>query len=308
MPRTSMLLLASFLILTTGCIKKKDQNAELLALVEAERAFAKMSVSKGMREAFLSFLSDEAVVFRPTAVNGKQWYQQRPPSPGRLSWEPIFADIAGAGDMGYTTGPWEFRKDSTDAEAVAFGHYVSVWKKQADGSWRVVIDVGNVHERPTAASTVTFPMVKTGPIKPGFNIEAERAALLAADRSFAESSSAKGFVEAFMESANEDVRFYRMNAFPVVGKSAVRATLAEWTGELIWQPAAGDVAQSGDLGYTYGVAEYHGSGKPAESSSYLRIWKKPPDGQWLVVLDITNPHSAESAGEQLEASRNLAVI
>jgi hypothetical protein len=65
-----------------------------------------------------------AVVFRPMAVNGKQWYQQRPPSPGRLSWEPIYADISAAGDMGYTTGPWEFRKNSTDAEAVAFG---GVW-------------------------------------------------------------------------------------------------------------------------------------------------------------------------------------
>jgi ketosteroid isomerase-like protein len=153
----------------------------------------------------------------------------------------------------------------------------------------VVIDVGNVHERPTAAPTVSFPPVKTGPPKHEVNIEAERAALLAADQSLAESSAARGFEQTFMENAVEDVRFYRMNAFPVVGKSAVHAILADWTGELTWQPAAADVSQSGDLGYTYGVAEYRASEKPVESSSYLRIWQKSPDGQWLVVLEIINP-------------------
>ena len=134
----------------------------LAELVDAEREFARTSVASGMREAFLTFMADDAIVFRPHPVNAKSWYSERPDAPGVLDWVPVFADISLAGDLGYTTGPWEYVVEQSDTPT-AYGHYVSVWRKQPDGSWRVVIDLGTVHPRPEPP---TPPLTAAGRRRP----------------------------------------------------------------------------------------------------------------------------------------------
>jgi ketosteroid isomerase-like protein len=62
----------------------------------------------------------------------------------RLSWTPVGADISASGDLGYTYGTYEFRSVGKDGKAVVEnGKYTSIWKKQKDGSWKVVLDMGN---------------------------------------------------------------------------------------------------------------------------------------------------------------------
>jgi ketosteroid isomerase-like protein len=61
-----------------------------------------------------------------------------------LTWTPLFADMAASGDMGYTYGNYEFRAAGKDGKPVVeHGKYTSIWKKQKDGSWKVVLDMGN---------------------------------------------------------------------------------------------------------------------------------------------------------------------
>ena len=52
---------------------------------------------------------------------------------------------AASGDMGFTTGPWEAKGDINDEKPSGYGHFVTVWKKQADGSWKFVVDLGISH-------------------------------------------------------------------------------------------------------------------------------------------------------------------
>src|SRR2546426_10798537 len=118
------------------------RHANRLAIVEAERAFARGAAAKGTRDAFLEFLADDGIIFQPGPVNGKQFWQARTPRKGLLSWEPIFADVSLAGDMGYTTGPYEFRPNGAGDKPTAFGQYFTIWKKQTDGSWKVALDRG----------------------------------------------------------------------------------------------------------------------------------------------------------------------
>ncbi len=113
----------------------------ITSLIEAERAFSAMAGSAGIRQAFLIYLANDGIIFRPHPVNGKQWYDEHPELDGFLIWEPAFAELSASGDFGYTTGPWEYRKNSGD-EAIVFGHYVSVWKIQPGNEWKVVADVG----------------------------------------------------------------------------------------------------------------------------------------------------------------------
>jgi ketosteroid isomerase-like protein len=247
-----------------------------------------------MHQAFLTYLADDAVIFRPRPVEGKKWYAERGETPGTLTWWPIFAEVARAGDLGFTTGPWDFTKEGD--ESIEYGQYVSVWRKQPGGSWRVVIDVGIVHSKPQTAAIEAFSPEKVLMVDSGdtvrADVEAERAELLKMDREFARHSVSKGSVHAFLAYSTDDVRFYRMNTFPTLGKKALRAALSKQPGLLIWEPMAAQVSQSGDLGYTYGISKFRPEspkGSAAESASYMRIWKKQTDGTWKFVLDIANP-------------------
>lgn len=272
----------------------KDLSAELNSLVESERAFSRTSASKGIREAFLTYLADEAIVFRPRPVQGKKAYEERPNIPGLLTWEPEYAEVSDAGDLGYTTGPYEFRLDTS----ASYGHYVSVWKKQSDGSWRVMLDIGITHPRPESISVrLTSRLNKheaSDKIKPNADVKAEQVRLLDTERSFSKASAVDGIATAFLRYSHDDIRLYRRDSFPVVGKEAVRRMISDRSGLWTWEPIAAEVSRSGDLGYTYGISEFRkkdAEEKPSESSSYVRIWRKAMDGTWKVALDIAIPIS-----------------
>jgi ketosteroid isomerase-like protein len=125
-----------------GTAGQTEREKALASLIEAERAFSKSSEDKGIREAFLTWLAPDAVVFRPGPVPGRPIYEKMDPAnPAVLTWGPEVADVAVSGELGYTSGPYQVRP-KRGAEPASYGHYISVWKKQPDGAWRVVLDIG----------------------------------------------------------------------------------------------------------------------------------------------------------------------
>ena len=302
--RIKILLLIILLALGLSTAAQEKRQAALNSLVEAERGFAKASIANGTREAFIANLADDATLFRPHAVAGKKWMMEQPARPGLLTWEPIFADVSRAGDLGYTTGPWEFRKNGPDDKAIAQGNYVTIWKKQSDGAWKAVLDTGISNPPPTAKpgglQAPAMTAKDAGNVK-SVEIESERAALINRDREFSKSSAASGVVTAYDSYLATDARVYRDNQFPVTGKQAARDLLSEHaatlqTTILTWQPTKADVSSTGDLGYTFGVAESKSKGSDkTEISTYVRIWKKQA-GAWKVVLDIMNLIPSQTAG------------
>jgi ketosteroid isomerase-like protein len=260
-----------------------DLRSSWNTLVEAERSFARTSITKGTKEAFLSVLSEDSVIFRPRAVAGRKWTQDNPAPMSQLSWAPEFADIASAGDLGYTTGPWELRR-TAESPPEAFGHYVTMWRKQAKGEWKVEIDYGIGHERAARTEKVDAPPLPKNIGKPAAAAEIDRAkiAIAAADGS-APRSLATYFAN--------DVRLYRNGSFPFIGKAGAQKRLAEMAGSLTCVLIDVKISSSADLGYTYGTAEIkpEDASKPVESSNYFRIWKKQRDGSWKIVLDLLNP-------------------
>ncbi|HKP85724.1 MAG TPA: DUF4440 domain-containing protein [Blastocatellia bacterium] len=268
-----------------------DQSA-LQSLVEAERNFSKASVAKGTRDAFIMNLADDSTLFRPHAVAGKKYMMGQQPRPGLLTWRPIYADVAGSGDFGYTTGPWEFRRNGPDDKEVAHGNFVTVWKKQTDGTWKVVVDLGISNPPPASKSEEVRFAAPSRAVSDGKKIEvaSERVALLKADREFSRASESIGAADSYAAYATDDARLFMEDEFPFVGKQASLAAMAGMSGALTWQPAKADVSNAGDLGYTYGIAERKAKGaSKTEYFNYLRIWKRQSDGAWKVVLDVFNP-------------------
>jgi ketosteroid isomerase-like protein len=61
-----------------------------------------------------------------------------------LSWEPTTASASKAGDLGYTSGTYQFSMTGPDGKPIPDkGKYVVVWKKDASGKWKVVADIFN---------------------------------------------------------------------------------------------------------------------------------------------------------------------
>jgi len=288
-------LLAAF-IASLAVAQTKRRIDPLAEMVETERAFSRMSEEKGIRESFIEFIAEDGILFRPRAVFGKKWMGENPlpPSTTRslLVWQPIFAGMSRTGDLGYTTGPWQYKNDIKDAKFSAFGNFMTVWKKQPDGKWKFVVDLGVSNPELKTPALLTYGAPASG----RFTRDAAkgRSDLLNADRNFSKASMQRGAVEAFLGYASSDVRVLRNQKQPFIGRKAAVTAWTPLSIEWTWTPQAGDVSVSGDLGYTYGLYQQRdkAANTISETGNYIRVWKRV-NGAWKLILDLTDPHPPE---------------
>jgi ketosteroid isomerase-like protein len=302
-------LLAS---MTTGALAATiDRQAALDSLVATENAFARAAGEKGVRDAFVEFLADDSVLFRPDPVAGREWMRARPASPALLSWVPVFAGVSLAGDLGYTTGPYELRVKGKDDPEVAYGTFATLWQKQADGTWKVRLDHGARNPQPASPAGPSIARAVPATVEtaelPKVDEEAAQKGLLAADRAFAEAAGEKGTAAAFLGVLASPARLIRDGLQPAVDPAAIRAAVEKDPAAMTWEPAGAVVAVSGDLGSTWGIAKSREGGAESpwvSSHNYFRIWRKQRDGSWKVVLDVLTPRPrpVEKPAEKKPAS------
>lgn len=138
------------LVFFTSCnSSRKKENVEVWKneILQTEADFEKMVREEGIPKAFLFYADENAVLMRnDKLIEGKQeiarMYQNRQKSDSvSLTWKPDFVEVSASGDLAYTYGVYEFSKiDSTGTRNVSTGIFHTVWKKQADGSWKYVWD------------------------------------------------------------------------------------------------------------------------------------------------------------------------
>ena len=117
-----------------------------LNMLEADRAFSKMSEEKGMKNAFLEYIDSNGVLLRsnhlPIAgADAIDYLIQQNDSSYTLKWEPRSGSVAHSGELGYTYGIYALKPNSKDT--IIYGTYVSIWKKDSKGNWKYVLDSGN---------------------------------------------------------------------------------------------------------------------------------------------------------------------
>ena len=120
------------------------------AIMDADRAFNRAAQER-RGEGWAEFFADSTMWPIHTAPAGSPLAVTREASMRMwrnpdftLKWDPVYADVAASGDLGYTIGKWtRVVKDSTGAPVTARGTYLTVWRKQADGRWKVVADTGD---------------------------------------------------------------------------------------------------------------------------------------------------------------------
>jgi uncharacterized protein (TIGR02246 family) len=166
--RAAVLLLAAIFIssFVTACTgsNEKTAQAELerarvaqltraadeTAIRAASAAWSHAATAKDL-DKVVSFYADDAVVLpnKAPVTRGKENIRKNwapllaLPGPG-LSWKTGSLEVARSGDIAYETGAYDFViTDKNGKSSDAKGKYVVVWKKQTDGSWKVVVDTDN---------------------------------------------------------------------------------------------------------------------------------------------------------------------
>ena len=284
-------LIAVMMVLCIASMQANDTlTSSLMSLVESERAFAAMSLAKGIKAAFLANLADDGILFRPGPVNGKELWRKRPDtSAARLEWAPIYADIAASGDVGYTTG-WSIFTLSPDVDQPPYhGYFVTVWKKQPDGTWKFALDLGVGNDHPeNVDKTFSSPDVSSVTNKGG-NGKTERARISKLEIRFSQLAG-KGTASAIKTLGAENIRLYREGDVPSVNRQQAMERLASLREKMTSSVEKLFVASSCDLAYTYGKYDaMYGQAQAKSSSYYVHIWKKNSANEWKLVLDILNP-------------------
>ncbi|WP_333819084.1 DUF4440 domain-containing protein [Ohtaekwangia sp.] len=281
MKKSLFFVISIFAILQVSA--QEFKNKDLQSLVEAERAFSRQAKEKNTRDAFLANITDESIGFYTNTTKMKEHWEKTPAGTEWLYWVPVYADIAASGDFGYTTGPWSYHITKSD-KATAFGEYITVWKKQPDGRWKILIDAGTSHDSyPVDGHEVKTSSLAPQPSKKGNKNFLDE--LTEQEASFAKEVPADG-LKAFTHHASSEVRFYRKGHLPLTTVEDI----CKSSDVITYTPMGTQVSSSGDLGFSYGrvtVVKHEDGSQNTNSSNYLRIWKKEKD-TWKIVIDLIN--------------------
>jgi len=122
-------------------------------------------------------------------------------------------------------------------------------------------------------------------------VENPEQELLKVDRAFSDLSRSRGMNHAFAAYCHDQGVLLRPESYPVEGKEKIVALLQKNNDsafQLTWEPVFASVAESGELGYTYGTYRQMIRGtEEVHEGTYLSIWRKEKDG-WKFVLDTGN--------------------
>ena len=146
MQRSMPVLLVALASVVAAPMLRAAPVDEVLA---ADRAFAALARAKGPRAAFTEYADAQAVMFRAGVgpVKGVEAIGRvfEDPPASMPAWEPEAAEVAASGDLAYSWGPFTWTPvpgGPLAGKPPLTGYYVSIWKKQPDGRWKWVVDLG----------------------------------------------------------------------------------------------------------------------------------------------------------------------
>lgn len=266
MDRTIGLSLLLLAIPVTG------QAADPAPVVKAERAFAADGQTMGWVAAFRKHTAPDGIMFAPDPVRTLDNMAKLGDAPRpRLNWWPLWAGMAGSGDLGFTTGPYT-------VNGAPGGQYFTVWVKQADGRWAWVFDGGPDVDAPAMAPASTQP----GVLAAGVPSTIPWTRVTLAEDGLAQNAYSDA-VGAYRRVLAADARIAGLGKRIAAGDSQIESELKARAKGIVFQRLGGSASRSGDLAWTYGDAAWSGG-----RGHYVRIWRHEKSG-WRIVWDQLLP-------------------
>jgi ketosteroid isomerase-like protein len=254
-------------------------QGSLTQLLRTEAGFL-AAAEKEMKSAFLEYLAPDAVLFRPEAVNGREYWSTKPDvSTETLVRKNIFADISSNGMLGYTTGSWSLFKKGKSESNARFGQYVTIWVKKPEGGYQASVDIVITHEKLLFAQTDRVGRVKriSDPNKRGWSPADSSMDFLRM------SMSGDRLGGAYKKYAADDIRLLVEREPPILSKKRAVAEMRSYIATDI--PTQVTIFQAADMAYTWNPCKFANSDEGMDTGNCLNIWKLR-NKKWWIVLGV----------------------
>jgi ketosteroid isomerase-like protein len=236
-----------FLLFTSSLMAQEpDSSSALFSMRETERNFARASAAIGRNAAFAEYFAEKSVLFTDKWItNGKQYSKERKASPVVLKWEPEFMDISQSRDFGISTGPWEAQEYRPNTPPVATGYFLTVWKKQSDGAWRVILDGGS--ETPVVKNSnhgFSFPAGADKKVidPPVLNDDFLNKELCDREKQLISAWEKTPLTSSYISYLDPDARMQLKGHMPSTNSDTIAAFISGFDKKLIWETAGSGAA------------------------------------------------------------------
>jgi hypothetical protein len=288
-PSANVCLLGAVVILAawvagTSAEQTPKPATPLESMVAAERAFAAATAEIGVRNGFLTFFANDSVAIETVTDGNARIVDARSriaagpeppqPLPNLLSWKPFIGQVSADGTFGWLTGPYENLNKNTGA--VGYGIYFSVWRRQADGVWKVWLDQGiTTPERWSLPTDFRAADASGRPSNDAFdNLDASIAS------------------DAALWSARlaPSVRLHRQGQGPVLGREAAARWRADTWRTARYSSVRAERSPAGDIVVVAGGYTATTASGTEERGIFIRVWQVASDGRWRIVLETSKPN------------------
>ncbi|MCR8557020.1 hypothetical protein KXD93_05180 [Mucilaginibacter sp. BJC16-A38] len=278
------ILLAAFILIGISKISFAQTGpADVNKVIDAEKDFNKLVERKGIKNAFLAVADPEGIVFKPDAVNITEFYNNIDKQSGTLKWTPDFARISANGDLAFTAGPYIYQNGKTEDDKV-FGDYVSLWRVDGEGKFKLLVDLGIQHPEPDKDALTDFrspdSLKRIAPSKDPFG---GKKIILATDELFNHSLTIST-VGTYKEFLSLEGHYYFPGFEPMTGQDKVMKFIDNEAIAISAVTVNGGRSTSNDLAYTYGKARIQ-KGSIVSNYNYVRIWELDKNHKWNVLLE-----------------------
>jgi len=259
-------------------------DSDAAPVIAAERAFAARGSEVPVKQAFLDYAAPDGVLVdsekgaENALANIASWPDRA--NTGFIKWWPLYAGISRDGTLGFTTGAASFGGNQR------YSNYFTVWKKQADGSWKWLIDMGATAAAASPYGTDT--PVAVMPVSDGPRLSADAARKkVCKDEAALVREAATDLSNAYVRRLAPEARIMGLEPQPAVGRAAYIEALAQRPQRVEMKTIGCDVAGSGDFAWSYGTAIWTSADKPSQGT-YLRVWQLRRSG-WVILVDNLTP-------------------
>jgi ketosteroid isomerase-like protein len=234
------------------------------------------------------FLADDGVLFRPEAVRGREWLATNESATGRLERVPLATAVSCDRRLALTTGRWTYFNEAGGEPAG--GHYLTIWRPDDEGRWRVALDHRIDHAPDVVPGERLDALIATlWPAEPARTCDSRAGLrdLSKADATLDKTIGRRGLPAALEHTVARGALVYRDDVAPARLAPTAPTGDARFGRGSVARPAGRIVEPSADLAVSYGVlvAPASGAGTPPAGSLYVRVWSRV-DRRWRLAIDL----------------------
>ena len=256
-------------------------------LAAEEGKFAAYSVKNGMRAAFIEFFADDSLLLRPDPVDGRTYMRAQAEPAIVLDWKSQITVLSASGDLGMSTGPSKVMSKTDPKLPPSFGQFFSVWQKQKNGDWRVLLDHG-ISPGNSIAPDIPLAAYDLAPAA----ASPSAVAAYGGEARFVARTTEAGADKAYAESVTNQTRLIRAGRVPIDGTVAIGQYLKSIEGKWTWEALKQGASKANDFAYALGTYSWQPAEGPEQKGHYIRVWSrdlKADPNRWILAGEILTP-------------------